>query len=701
MKNKYIFLCFLLTAAVSWAQGIQDNSSTAANVSESSRANVTQLPLKKVVILTSGLAYYEYAGSVSGSVSINFPFKLNAVNDALKTLIINDSASANPSVTYQAENTLIETLRSLSVDISDNPDLAVILSRLRGAEADVNKKNISYSADEENVPSSIIFSAVHTGRITGIEKRQIQTPYSMGGVMETYLVLSTENGFVSIPLTDIISIKFKDPVIERDINRALDLISASRSSTSRQLTVNLPGNASGARRNVSISYVIPSPVWKVSYRLDLGQTRPLLQGWAIIDNDSDTDWNNVTLSLVTGRPASFIQELYPPYYVSRPVLPLLIAGAAQGLTHDKSAPVATTASPAPMSARSNAVEESYLMESFDMSALSEMERSRITGGAVQTAAGNQAGGQFEFTIRNPVNLDRRMSAMFPLVESNIEAKKTLIYSSGRFPRLGAEIINTSKMKLPAGPITVYDGGVYAGDALIEFWNEDEKRLISFGEDLSVTASTSDTNTRAVNTVTVTGGVMTINRYQTFSKTYTFINSSSTEKPIIVEHAKNSQSDLVSPQATEQTATHYRFNITLRANRETTLTVNEKRPVSERVTLVSLRPDALLSYSTNQEIPSNVRQALSRAVELKQAADAAAASVKDIETQRTRLIADQDRVRRNLEAAGSQTPQGQNYLERLVSLDKEIDDLTRTIERAENNAKAAQVSYENYLNTLRL
>ena len=712
MKNKFFILVLFLTAAVSWAQGIRESapagntnsSSGAANSSaasgESTLANVTQLPLKRVVILTSGLAYYEYAGPVSGSVCINFPFKLNAVNDALKTLIINDPSSANPSVTYQAENTLIETLRSLSVDISDNPDLAVILSRLRGAEVNVNVRIISHSADS-NIPSSSSFEIIHTGRITGVEKRQIQT-YSISGGMETYLVLSTsENGFVSIPLTDIISIKFKDPVIERDINRALDLISASRNSTSRQLTVNLPGNASGARRNVSVSYVIPSPVWKVSYRLDLGQTRPLLQGWAIIDNDSDTDWNNVTLSLVTGRPASFIQELYPPYYVARQVLPLAIAGAASGVTHDKSSPVAAAASPAPMSARSSTVEESYLMDSVDMLVLREMERNQIAGGTVQTAAGNQAGGQFEFTIKNPVSLDRRMSAMFPLVESNIEARKTLIYLSGRFPRLGAEITNTSRMKLPAGTITVYDGGVYAGDALIEFWNEDEKRLISFGEDLSVTASTSDSSTRAVNTVTISSGVITINRYQTYTKTYTFINSSSSEKPLIVHHSKTSQSELVTPQAQEQTETHYRFNVTLPANKETALTVSERRSVSERVTLATARPDTILSYSTNQELPSNVRQALSRAVELKQASDAAAAAVRDIETQRTRLIADQDRVRRNLEAAGSQTPQGQNYLERLVSLDREIDELTRTIERAENNAKASQQAYENYLNTIRL
>jgi outer membrane murein-binding lipoprotein Lpp len=95
----------------------------------------------------------------------------------------------------------------------------------------------------------------------------------------------------------------------------------------------------------------------------------------------------------------------------------------------------------------------------------------------------------------------------------------------------------------------------------------------------------------------------------------------------------------------------------------------------------------------------VREALQRAVELRRAYDAADLSVKEIEAQRSRLIADQDRIRRNLEAAGNQTAQGQEYLNRLVSLDGEIDALTPSLERANNNAKAAREAWENYLNGL--
>jgi len=679
MKNKIAILLLCVITSGLWSQAIRDGAA---------RDGGNPIPLRRIVILTSGLAYYEYSGSVNGQVNIDLPFRMDAVNDALKSLVINDPSSANPSIVYQSEQTLFQTLRSLQIDLSDSPSMAVILDRLKGAEVEIS------------APTSV------TGRIVGIEYRPVASGSLNSYMMNApWLLLNTTGGMRLFNLNEISFIRFKDPAIEQDLNRALDLIAASRNSFSRQLTVTLPGSN---RRDVSISYVIPSPVWKVSYRLDLGADKPLFQGWAIVDNDSDTDWNNVELSLVAGRPTSFIQNLYPPYYVWRPILPLSIAGTAEAASYDRGYGGAdTTAAQAEsekMMALQNSVmrDEMYVQEMPMATARAPAPSpAALAGGVVQTAAGSEAGGQFEFTIKNPVSLDRRMSAMLPLVESQIEARKIIIYSSGRHPRLGAEITNTSAMKLPAGPITVYDGGVYAGDALIEFWNENEKRLISFGDDLSVTAVTGETNTRPVSSVTVSGGVMTITRSLTFTKTYTFVNSSAVSKSLIVEHQKTSQTTLVSPEAPEQTASAYRFNVTLPANRETILTVNEQRPISESITLLSLRQESFLSYATNQEISQRVRDALQQAVELRKAADTADAAVRDIETKKSRLISDQDRIRRNLEAAGSQTQQGQEYLRRLVSLDSEIDALAPVLDKAYADANDARKAWENYISGLNL
>jgi hypothetical protein len=705
MKNNSLLraVCavFLLCAMpyVSFAQAIRDGGLNAPRQSEG------EIPLKRVVILTSGLAYYEHSGSIDGPTKIALPFRPDAVNDALKSLVINDPSSANPSISYPSEQMLLQTLRTLKINLSDDPSLAVILERLKGEEVTISEYSTERTAIQARLRNGELISpsfpspSTLTGRITGIEYRPILSQ------TEPWLLLNTKEGLKSFSLSDITSISFNDPDIEKDLNRALDLLASSRNSFSRQLTLSLPGNG---RRAVSLSYIIPSPVWKVSYRLDLGASKPIFQGWAIVDNDSDSDWKNVELSLVAGRPVSFIQNLYPPYYVWRPVQPLSIAGTAAASSHDSgftaqndSAKV-TMEAPMPSASASRA-ENLYGFAYDDLS----VERGRlrssenVASGAIDTASGSDAGGQFEFTIKTPVSLDRRMSAMLPLVESAIGAKKVIIFNGGKNPRLGAELTNTSGMKLPAGAVTVYDGGVYAGDALLDFWNEDEKRLISFGDDLSVTVLTSETSSRTVSTVTVSGGVMTITRSISYIKTYTFKNSASASKQLVLEHPKTSQTTLVSPEADEQTQSAYRFTMTLGANRDLLVTVNEQRPISETVSLLSIQPSAFLSYTTNQEIPSRVRDALRRAVELRQAADTADATVKELETQKTRLAGDQDRIRRNLEAAGNQTQQGQEYLKRLVALDGEIDALAPVLEKAYNDAKTARQAWENYLRGLNL
>jgi len=333
----------------------------------------------------------------------------------------------------------------------------------------------------------------------------------------------------------------------------------------------------------------------------------------------------------------------------------------------------------------------------------------VAGGVMETASGRAAGDQFEFTLKNPVTLERRQSAMLPLVEGSVKAEKTLVFSGSRassgvssHPWISAELANTSGMKLPAGPITVYDGGTYAGDALIEFFPENEKRLISYGEDLSVLGNVSPVSSRYITGVSISGGVMTISRRQSYDKIYTIRNSSGEEKKIIIEHPITGGAELADPKTAEdKTGTLYRFNRSLAAQGTLSFTVKEETPLSERITLAQLRPETFLSYSTNQEIPANVRAVLTNAIELKKKADDAGEAQKDLESRRTQLISEQDRVRRNLEAAGNQSPQGQEYLRRLSALDSDIDTLNSRINTALQETQRAKKVYDDFVASIRI
>ncbi|MDR0723056.1 MAG: DUF4139 domain-containing protein [Treponema sp.] len=664
-----------------------------AGSEEAAMVSQDTLPLRRLTLFSSGLGFFEHQGQITGAAVITLPFKAVEVNDVLKSLVIGDPASS-PTVVYPSEQTLSRTLKSLSIDLSQYSGIAEILDSLKG------------TAIQVHTPVSI------QGRILGVEYRTSEAAQVQSRGEEPYLSLYTDQGIRVISLKEVSGFVFQDPRINTDLNRALDLIMNSRNEDTRNLQIQLPGEGS---REVSLSYVIPTPVWKVSYRLDLSQDMPLLQGWAMVDNDSDTDWNNLTLALVSSRPVSFIQNLYPPYHLTRPVLPLAIPGIAQATTYDSGwgdsraeyaeeerAEEASTPLASPQPLRKEKV------QILDADAVPESNRA-LTGAVLETPKGQVRGEQFEFTLPKPVSLARQQSTMLPLVEAPVEALKTLVFSGVKalqggpvHPALSAELTNTTGIPLPPGPITVYDGGTYGGDGLFEFFPEQEKRLISYGDELAVTGYVSQRYSRRISTVTVQQGILKINRKLIYETQYTWKNASSTAKRLVLEHPITRNTILTEPASFDtRTDTLYRFVQTLPAAKEVSSTITEEQALVEQITLTQLSLPSFISYTRNEAIPEQVRSALQQGIELKQAADAAQQVLANLNTQRERLIAEQDRIRRNLEAAGNQTQQGQEYLKRLLAQDEAIDLLYSRLEEAEKTAQDAQAAYDTYIGDLNL
>ncbi len=99
--------------------------------------------------------------------------------------------------------------------------------------------------------------------------------------------------------------------------------------------------SAGRAHDLRVSYAVPTPTWKAAYRIvmdDGARDAPsLLQGWAMVNNASQEDWNGVQLTLATGAPMSFVHDLHTPQYVKRPdVHGNLIAPALGPIDMEKS-----------------------------------------------------------------------------------------------------------------------------------------------------------------------------------------------------------------------------------------------------------------------------------------------------------------------------------------------------------------------------
>jgi outer membrane protein OmpA-like peptidoglycan-associated protein len=95
----------------------------------------------------------------------------------------------------------------------------------------------------------------------------------------------------------------------------VDVPTAAGADRAIALGVHLGG---GRVHDVQVSYAVPTPTWKAAYRVVLDDHAALLQGWAMVNNASQDDWNGVQLTLATGAPMSYALDLHTPQYASRP-----------------------------------------------------------------------------------------------------------------------------------------------------------------------------------------------------------------------------------------------------------------------------------------------------------------------------------------------------------------------------------------------
>ena len=79
----------------------------------------------------------------------------------------------------------------------------------------------------------------------------------------------------------------------------------------------------------------------------LSDGKPLLQGWAIVENTSEEDWSGVNLTLVSGRPISFTMDLYEPLYIPRPQVQLELYSSLRPQTHGENLFARPYAAPPP------------------------------------------------------------------------------------------------------------------------------------------------------------------------------------------------------------------------------------------------------------------------------------------------------------------------------------------------------------------
>ncbi len=656
-----------------------------------------RLPVKRVVLYKNGVGYFEHVGGVRDNQSVGIDFTTAQLNDVLKSLTVLDLSNGRVTgVSYNSTAPLSTRLSTLRLPLGEKTTVADFLEAVRGARVEVHGG-----------------AAVATGRLLSVEQKQ-----RMKGdaVLEQYVQLSlvSDSGEVrTFDITPATSVRLLDHELNQEVGRYLALVASTRDQDLRRMNISTAGTG---ERKLFVSYISEVPVWKSTYRIVLpadAKAKPLLQGWAIVDNTVGEDWNNVELSLIAGAPQSFVQEISRPYYARRPVVSLPEAAMLTPQTHEaafdemKAAPGPP---PPPVAAVNGGVVGGVAggIGSGSGGGVGAGRGGGIGGGSFKLGAGTvgklreeqvtvaesqDLGDLFEYNLKEPVTIRKNQSALVPILHSRIEAEKVSLWNDrvGRTVR-ALWITNSSGLTLDAGTFNVLEQETFSGEGLMDAIKPGERRLLSYAADLGVRVeSKRESESQRMRHVRIDRGMLIETIEEREHKTYTVRNEDTLPRTIIIEHPARSGWKLIDgPPAPDETSMSlHRFRLTVESKQNARLAVDEVHPISTRYELVNITSDQI-AFLLKQRTPSpELEKALMGVAAKKNDIAALDARLGALESEQKSIFDDQQRLRENMKALkGSAEERAllQRYTRQLNEEEDKLESLRRSAGDLQENRR---------------
>lgn len=687
-----------------------------------------QLPIRRVILYSNGVAYIERRGMVSGHAEIDLSFKQSQVDDVLKSMIVLDlgqgrigAVSYNSSAPPSARMADIPFSIASGTDDSQSGGLAGVLSQLQGAR-------VAVSTTKGTV----------TGKILTIEERKSQVDANKPPLVTHALVIASETGELSsFDLSEVRSVKLIDEGARRDVTEFADATASARRRDAKTIAVTSDG---AGQREMLVSYTIAAPIWKTTYRVVLDAAgKPFFQGWAIVDNVSEEDWENVSLSLVSGTPVSFIQPIQKPFYRYRPIVPMpsdlklnpqvydpgeetTTVGAASGsganVSTEQFSNMPTQRSVQSLYKVAPSVSRSGLRDNNTVNNLALEGRSdadssdsvslstAMTGndsGVEAAATGSELGDLFEYRIDQPVTVRRDRSALIPILQTRMEGERVSIFNEAARrdrPLSGMLLKNSSQLTLEDGSMTVIDGDAYAGEALMERLKPSEQRLISFALDLGTLVTVRTREDRSPTfLIKVVKGTFQAHYYQTSQKLYTIKNQTERARVVYVEHPIREgwalTKDTREPEG--KSARFYRFRVPLEPGQKIELTVTEQRALMDSYILTNFTRSDLELFIARNYIDEPTRAALEKLIDLKARVADVDARVAAINQEMQQISEDQARLRENIKALTG-TVEARQLIARYVSKADEQETRLEQLNKDRQAQAAERLRLQNELDS---
>jgi len=669
----------------------------------SAEEKLTDLPVARVVLFSGGVSYFEHAGKITGDAVVRLTFKADQINDVLKSMHVSPGGGGSVTgISYPSSDPQQRALKSFAVDLSDKTDLADLLKQLRGASLSVK----------------VAGSGTVTGKILSLElrTRDVNTAGTVTTIRDTILNLVTPEGIRALPMSQISSYALADARLAGELDKALEMLLGEHDTQRRAVDVHFTGQA---EREVRIGYLVEAPVWKTTYRLDVTGAKPALQGWATVDNESDFDWSRVELTLVSGRPVSFVQDMYRPQYAARSIVKPRTQAEEKTTIYESPGEAGDELSDAqvpPGMAQlewawrgASLVGRLYGRRSVEDERRQLLPEERTFGGSGGgggqgifedtsgssrlgvAASAMKVGRLFHFQVKTPVDLPRRRSSMLLIVSQPMTAKKVSVYDPVVLrtqPMNGVLLTNETDLELPGGPVAIFEAGGFAGEAVLGRLAPRARAVLSYSVDADTTIQADANQDRRAVAAGILNSRLAVRTIGGLTRQYKITREVHEPRTLLLRLGRYPHERLISPEKCEDTTLdEYRVLVDLKGKGETNFTVRTEEDSFEEAYLGDSTSYSLTILAADaNDVAQDVRTALKKIVAIAKELNEMDNQAAKLAEQAKALPESQARLRDNIKALDPASPLVKRYVEKLSAqedqiekLDKQLADLKARIE----------------------
>jgi hypothetical protein len=649
------------------------------------------LALKRVMLSSGGLGYFEYEATVTGDATLRLTVSLEQVDDVLKSLVVYDDKGGVGGLSLPGREPLAQAFKDLPFDQESLGSPADLLATLKGAQVTVGG------------------ARAITGRIVSVQKETVALNDGKATAERTRVTLLTDRGLQQFILEDAENLQFADAALREKVAQALLAIQTNRAKDARTLELSARGEG---QRTVRIAYIVEVPVWKASYRLTLpadpATARSALQGWATVENLSGQDWKDVELTLVSGRPVAFRQALYEAYYVKRPEVPIEVAGRLMpGVDRGGvDASERLKAAPPPPPPAAAPAPQPYRPQQ-ERNAAATMAPPPTGAAAADQFEATDAATQVVFRFPRTVSVANGRTLSIPIIDRQVPAQRLALYQADTAPRnplAAIRLTNDGDSGLPAGLITIYERDkagyvAYVGDARLSGFPIGETRLLAYALDEKIVIEREIGQTERVATGTIVQGALRLSRVVRQTATYRVRGPAKEPRQLVVVQRRLPGWSLVKPEpkGVELSEGNYRITFQLPGGEQTqTFEIVQEQTQQQELRLVDGSADQIRVYAQSREFDAKTREALVKVLHLQHAVSEAQRQVTQADAERQQIVQEQARLRDNLARVPANSDLQRRYL---ATLDKQETDLEAIAKRradAEKSVEAAREALRSYV-----